>query len=152
MQSTLLGTPLVDKAMQVAIIAHNGQFNKHDGEPYILHPMRVFIATRNGGLDEEHQATAWLHDTIEDTWVTADYLFAHGFGVNVIEAVMSLTKRKGDTNEEYYRRLHGISRRVKIHDINENFGRTHMITDPATRERMTKKYSLGLDILCRTHL
>lgn len=154
MSAYLNGTPLVDAAMALALRAHAEQINKHDGEPYVLHPMRVFIAVRDGGLDEEHQATAWLHDTVEDTWVTSDYLLSEGFPMSVIHAVYALTKRRGETNEQYYNRVKVdlMARRVKIHDVQENFGRCHMISDPATRERMTKKYSMGLDILCRTQL
>lgn len=141
---------LVDKAMRWAILHHHGQYNQHNGEPYILHPMRVWMATRDGGLDEIHQAVALLHDILEDTDISA-LDFVNAFPAEVVEAVLALTKRNGETNEEYYNRVSGnlIARRIKIHDIQENFGRNHLIRDEATRLRMAKKYSLGMDILCR---
>lgn len=142
---------LVDKALQLAIKAHDGQYNQYNGEPYILHPIRVWIATRDSGLDEEHQATALLHDVLEDTGVSVIDLL-DDFPTEVVEAVTVLTKRKGVTNEQYYLKVkkHPIARRVKIIDIQENFGRNHLIEDEETRLRMAKKYSLGIDILCRT--
>ncbi len=146
-------TAIVDKAMARAIQAHDGQVNKHSNEPYILHPMRVWIMVRNAGLDEQHQAVAWLHDTIEDTDYTLEHMMRE-FGPDISAGVMSMTKVSGETNEDYYNRCNQnlIGRRVKLFDIDENFGRNHLIEDESTRARMAKKYSLGRDILCRVHL
>lgn len=142
---------LVDKALQLAIKAHDGQYNQYNGEPYILHPIRVWIATRDSGLDEIHQATALLHDVLEDTSLSVMDLLDE-FPTEVVEAVTVLTKRKGVSNEQYYEKVrrHPVARRVKIVDIQENFGRNHLIEDEETRLRMAKKYSKGIDILCRT--
>lgn len=147
------GSNIVDAAMAVAIRFHNGQQNTHTNEPYILHPMRVYITTRDGGLDEIHQAVAWLHDTLEDTELTYHEIQAW-FGSEVVWAVDAMTKRKGETNFDYYHRVKGnsVARRVKIHDIGDNFGRNHFIEDDATRLRMAAKYSLGMDILWRDFL
>lgn len=141
-------TNLIDTAMAIALRAHNGQVNSHDGEPYILHVHRVATHVRDRGLDETHQAVAWLHDTLEDTDLTASELNA-AFPPDVAAAVITLTKTRGQSNEYYYHNLahNPIAARVKISDIVDNFSRNHLITDDETRLRMAAKYSLGLDIL-----
>lgn len=139
---------LVDRAMATALAFHNGQVNKHDNMPYILHVQRVAIHVRDRGLDETHQAVAWLHDVLEDTALTPERLNRE-FNSTVVAAVLALTKEKGVSNEEYYRALarNDIAARVKVSDIIDNFGRNHQIEDDATRLRMAAKYSLGLNML-----
>jgi (p)ppGpp synthase/HD superfamily hydrolase len=139
---------VVDLAMAVALEGHNGQINKHNGEPYILHVQRVALHVRDRGLDETHQAIAWLHDVLEDTEVTPHEL-NRLFEPLVVSAVLALTKKKGFSNEAYYHALcaNPFAARVKISDIVDNFSRNHLIEDPDTRIRMMTKYSLGMDIL-----
>ena len=62
-----------------------------------------------------------------------------------------MTKRKGETNEDYYWRVkqNPHATRVKICDLLDNFGRNHLVEDEEKRLRMAAKYSLGFDILCR---
>jgi (p)ppGpp synthase/HD superfamily hydrolase len=145
---TIQAVNAVDLATAYAIRLHNGQINKHDGEPYIAHVHRVAMHVRDRGLDTTHQAVAWLHDALEDTELTASELNA-AFPPEVVSAVIALTKTKGVSNEDYYRRLtdNPVAARVKISDIIDNFSRNHAIEDDATRLRMGAKYSLGLDIL-----
>jgi hypothetical protein len=139
---------LVDRAAAMAMRAHHGQVNKHDDEPYILHPHRVMVRARERGLSEVHQAVAWLHDTVEDTPLTTEEIMAE-LGAEIAENVMLLTKTKGVSNEQYYGLLccYPIAARIKVCDIHDNFSRNHLITDGHTRLRMATKYSMGLDIL-----
>jgi (p)ppGpp synthase/HD superfamily hydrolase len=148
------GQALVDAAMALAIRAHDGQANEYDREPYVLHPLRVYCATRDGGLDEDHQAVALLHDTIEDTWVNTQYLMSEGFPLNVVNAIYAISKQKNEANEQYYQRvkLNLIARRVKIHDINDNLSRIKTVAPQEAKERLTSKYNLGLSMLCQTNL
>lgn len=140
---------LVDHAETVALRGHFGQVNHHDGEPYILHVQRVFIATRDAGLSELHQAVAWLHDVLEDTPVTISDLQREFPAFGIVVAVVALTKVKGESNEDYYTRVatNEIARAVKLHDLHDNFGRNHLIADEATRLRMGFKYSMGIHML-----
>jgi (p)ppGpp synthase/HD superfamily hydrolase len=152
-------TNIVDVAMQIAMEYHGGDRNKHDGEIYLAHVARVWMNVRDAGGDETQQAIAWLHDTLEDTTLTTGALmtlieFDYGFGNDVANRVLvgvyGMTKVKGETNEDYYHRckLNEDSRFVKLRgDMVDNFRRNHNIKDPATRERMAIKYSLGMDIL-----
>lgn len=138
----------LDTAMAVALEYHNGQVNKHNAEPYILHVHRVALHVRDRGLDETHQSVAWLHDALEDTPLTASDL-NNLLPPDVVAAVIAITKQSGQSNEDYYKFLtqNPIAARVKISDIIDNFSRNHSITNDETRLRMAAKYSLGLDIL-----
>lgn len=141
-------TAVLDLAMSVALSAHNGQTNKHNGEPYIAHVHRVAMHVRDRGLDETHQAVAWLHDVVEDTNFTI-FDVNTMFNPHISSAVSVLTKVRGTSNEDYYRALthNAIAARVKVSDMIDNFSRNHTIEDDATRLRMAAKYSLGFEIL-----
>jgi (p)ppGpp synthase/HD superfamily hydrolase len=148
---------LVELATATALRYHHGQVNKHDGEPYVLHVHRVALSVSHDvSLSPVHQAIAWLHDTLEDTALTygdlAKLMSPYGdAGFRVLRGVEALTKVKGVSNEDYYYSLIPVpdAAAVKLHDLFDNFGRTHTITDPATAARLSKKYSLGIDILKR---
>lgn len=142
---------IIDLAQKVALEAHHGVSNKHDGEPYVLHLQRVSIAVRDAGGSPEEQALAWLHDVVEDTDVTLLDI-VNIFGSEMSQDVDAISKRPGETNEQYYVRCKGRPRakRVKLCDLHDNFGRNHLIEDDAKRLRMAKKYSFGIDILART--
>lgn len=147
---------LLDDAMAMAIAAHGGDRNKHDGEIYLLHVFRVWVNVREAGGDEAQQAIAWLHDTVEDTPLTfADIregLKAHPEADRVVQGVRGMTKIKGESNEDYYYRCRENDDACfcKVEgDLPENFGRNHNITDEATALRMMTKYSQGFDILKR---
>lgn len=145
---------IVDAAMQIAITAHGGDRNKHDGTIYLLHVARVWANVRDAGGDEVQQAIAWLHDAVEDTSLTYDdireFLGTFPEADRVVQGVRGMTKIKGESNRDYYYRCkeNEDSRFVKLRgDIVDNFRRNYLIIDPATRDRMTTKYSLGMDIL-----
>ena len=86
----------IEKALQIAAGAHEGQKDK-DGQPYILHPLRVMNAVES----EPAKVVAVLHDVIEDTWVTAEDLRREGFDKAVLAAVECLTHRKGEPYADY---------------------------------------------------
>ncbi len=65
---------VIEKAIEVGIEAHQGQFRK-SGDPYIVHPLTVAkILRENLHMDTTGVAAAVLHDTVEDTPVTLDDL------------------------------------------------------------------------------
>jgi len=55
---------MLDTALELAVIMHSEQVDK-GGHPYILHPIRVMLALQSE--DEELQAIALLHDSLEDS-------------------------------------------------------------------------------------
>jgi (p)ppGpp synthase/HD superfamily hydrolase len=108
---------LYDKALQIAIRAHKGQKDKA-GHDYILHPIRVSERCD----DPRAKIVALLHDTIEDTDVTADYLREEGFTEEIVEAVLAVTRREGEEYNDYVRRAaqNELGRMVKRADLEDN--------------------------------
>ena len=108
---------LYDKALQIAIRTHAGQKDKA-GHDYILHPIRVSERCS----DPRAKIVALLHDTIEDTNVTAEYLREEGFTEEIVEAVLAVTRREGEEYDEYVRRAaqNELGRMVKRADLEDN--------------------------------
>ena len=57
---------MVDRAIEFATKAHEGQFRKGTKRPYIVHPIEVGDIVASMTKDEEIISAAILHDTIED--------------------------------------------------------------------------------------
>lgn len=147
----LLNLSLIDRAWQIALDAHGGDRNKHDGELYLLHPHRVAILVREAGGDEVLQAIALMHDVVEDTvWTLSDIVRAFPDEPRIPAAIDGLTKREGETKEETLLRCkkNSDSCFVKLRgDIVDNFRRNHLIRDPEKKARLAHKASLGFSIL-----
>jgi len=108
---------VIEKAILIAVNAHRGQVDK-GGEPYILHSLRLMFSKE----DETEKICAVLHDVIEDTDVTLDYLRERGFSKEVLSALDALTRRKDETYEEFIDRIieNKIACNVKLADLNDN--------------------------------
>ncbi len=108
---------LYDLALQIATKAHQGQKDK-SGYEYIMHPIRVAERCK----DTRAKIVALLHDTIEDTFVTTDYLRKQGFPDETIEGVLSVTKREGESYDEFVRRAaeNPLGKEVKKADLEDN--------------------------------
>src|SRR5580698_6098638 len=81
---------LIRRAGIAAINAHEGQLRR-TGEPYVTHPIAVASIAADLGLDEVTLAAALLHDAVEDTGVTTEWL-AEEFGAQVSAVVDGVTK------------------------------------------------------------
>ena len=80
----------VRRSYEVGALAHKGQTRK-SGEPYITHPVAVAGILAELGMDAETIIAAILHDTLEDTKVSAEELTSE-FGSTVSELVDGVTK------------------------------------------------------------
>lgn len=109
---------LLNKAIELAIEAHAGQLDTHNGRPYIEHPFRVMIA----GSTLQEKITGILHDVIEDTDWTLEQLSKEGFPDTIIDAVDAMSRRDNESYDEYLLRLqkNPIAVRVKINDLTDN--------------------------------
>lgn len=108
---------LFDRALRIAIYVHEEQKDK-SGREYIMHPIRVAERCK----DPRAKIVALLHDTIEDTEVTADYLREQGFPEEIISGVLSVTKREGESYDDFVCRAaeNFLGREVKIADLEDN--------------------------------
>lgn len=61
---------LVEKAIVLAVRAHEGQMRKGAPTPYIVHPLRVAILLARYGLSDEVVAAGIVHDVVEDTSIS----------------------------------------------------------------------------------
>lgn len=88
-------------AFEVAVDAHKNQRRK-SGEAYVFHPIAVAqIVAEEIGLDAVSIIAALLHDVVEDTHYTLEYI-EEQFGPTVARIVDGLTKIAGlkkDTND-----------------------------------------------------
>lgn len=109
--------PTLKDAVALATKAHLGQKDKA-GAVYINHPLRVMSRM---STDEEKMA-AVLHDVVEDTSITLQDLSVAGYPKAVVDAVDALSRRKGETYEQFIERLmpNALARKVKIADLEDN--------------------------------
>lgn len=81
-----INTDLLDEAIIFAVNAHKGAERRGKGFPYIVHPMEAVAIVSTMTDDQELLAAAALHDTVEDTDVTAADIEAK-FGKRIAELV-----------------------------------------------------------------
>lgn len=81
---------VIARAFAIAAHAAVGQRRKYTGEPYHVHPERVAEWVRSAGGDDNMIAAAWLHDVVEDTQVTLEFI-EREFGSDIAELVDWLT-------------------------------------------------------------
>jgi len=81
---------MVRKAYERAALAHRGQ-HRLSGEDYVNHPLEVAAILADLELDAATIAAALLHDTVEDTNLTADEV-KREFGPEVARLVDGVTK------------------------------------------------------------
>ena len=137
-------TKLLDKAALICVTKHQGQRDKARAA-YFQHPMRVAM---NCEKDEE-KIVALLHDTIEDTDVTPEWLKQQGFSDEIVEAILSVTRNPEEDYQEFVARAkkNPIGRIVKIHDLEDNLNVLRLSEiSPEMAERLTK-YLKALEYL-----
>ncbi|MHB8320221.1 MAG: HD domain-containing protein [Acidimicrobiales bacterium] len=142
------GHEMMVLAEQIARFAHAGQVDK-SGMPYIAHPQRVADTLKG---DDLAQGVAWLHDVIEDTFVTKDDLLAAGIPSVVVTAVEALSTRPSETSDEYLARVRAnpIAAKVKMADIADNSDPTRLALLPQnTADRLRTKYAHAVEALNR---
>jgi GTP pyrophosphokinase len=60
---------VIQRAVQVASLAHDGQARKN-GEPFIIHPLETACILAEHKMDLDTIVAGLLHDTVEDTELT----------------------------------------------------------------------------------
>ncbi|MCM3629648.1 HD domain-containing protein [Paenibacillus glycanilyticus] len=82
---------VVDVAIEFAATAHQSQYRKGSGTPYISHPFGVAMLLSSHNCSEEVIVAALLHDVLEDTDTTEQQLAAK-FGPQVTAIVKSCSE------------------------------------------------------------
>ena len=80
----------LDDIINFIIEAHKGQYRK-SGEPYCVHPILVASITAHFSKDEAIIATALLHDVVEDTEYSLEFI-KEKWGSDIAHMVDGLTK------------------------------------------------------------
>ena len=113
----LLADDLLQKAEELARQAHAGQTDKADNH-YIAHPLRVAARCSSA----KAKIVALLHDTVEDTYITPQFLLEQGFSHETVEAVLSVTRNEGESYAQFIERAasNPIGKVVKIADLEDN--------------------------------
>lgn len=126
----------IEFAIEIALKYHAGQKDK-SGLPYILHPLTVATMVKT----ETEKIVAILHDIIEDTDVTEEFLRNY-FTDEVVDAVVALTRRE---NESYRNFIHRVSENkiasiVKMKDMEHNMDLSRLGAITATDIMRRDKY------------
>lgn len=101
---------MIKKAYEVAFNAHSGQF-RQSGEDYIIHPLNVAYILAKIRADSDTICAGLLHDTVEDTYITKDYLEVNFNSViaNLVDGVTKVTNleynSKAEKNNANFRKI-----------------------------------------------
>jgi GTP diphosphokinase / guanosine-3',5'-bis(diphosphate) 3'-diphosphatase len=135
----------LNKAYEIASMAHKNQKDK-GGIEYINHP--VAVSTLVGSLEEK--IVALLHDVIEDTRVTLEELKSFGFNDNVIAAIDAISKKAGESTDDYMNRVKNnkLACSVKKADLLHNMDISRLkVVNKKDLERFDK-YQYIYNYLC----
>jgi (p)ppGpp synthase/HD superfamily hydrolase len=116
---------LLDRAIDIALEAHTGQFDK-TGKPYFLHCNRVAAAV--GGISEK--IVAYLHDVVEkgENW-TFERVQSEGFPSDIIAAIDALTQLPDEPDGDFVDRAisNVLAKPVKKADLIDNLTQANAV-------------------------
>ncbi len=129
-------------AREIALAAHGAQM--YGSDPYHVHLDAVAGIVREFGLGEELECAAYLHDTLEDTPVTAAELTEVGVTEGVLGAVEAVTGRgpnRKARNADAYAKLaaYPLAINLKLCDRLAN-GRAALATAPDKLAMYRREY------------
>ena len=130
------------QAYQLAARLHCNQLDKA-GRPYIEHLTRVLLRVQARGGDLGKQVAALLHDAIEDGKASAEQLMWVGVPAETISTIKILTKRKGQTYEDYLAVVKGNPEAllIKLADLDDNKDPARLAALPeVVAQRLRTKY------------
>lgn len=140
----MIYTKLTKKAMKICFEAHKDQVDK-SGIPYVFHPFHLAEQMQ----DEYSTIAALLHDTVEDTNITFEYLAEQGIPTEVIEALKLLTHDESVPYLDYVKiiKSNDIAKSVKLADLKHNSDLTRL--DEAKERDLIRveKYKKAIDVL-----
>lgn len=146
---------IVDRALAFATMAHEGQFRRYTGEPYIRHPIAVRDIVATVSDDEAMLAAALLHDVCEDCPVTrSDIAGEFGYVVACIVEDLTDISKPSDGNRETRKaidRAHSAracpgAQTIKVADLIDNT-KSIVQHDPGFAVQYMREKRLLLDVL-----
>lgn len=131
-------------ALELAVEKHKNQTDKA-GNPYILHPLHVMENVNS----KEGKIIAILHDIIEDTDVTEDYLLKIGLSKRIVDAVVALTRSEDIDYQEYIKNLgsNPLAKEVKLADLEHNMDLKRLPTLEEKDLERNRKYQIAYHYL-----
>ncbi len=145
--------PTVESTLELIKKAHEGQ--TYDGKPYWTHCAGVMSLLPAGSTDDE-KMIALLHDTIEDTAVTAVDLRKIGYNNHIISTIEllsnNMSKPAGMAYLEWIETVIAASGnksaiKVKIADNTSNSNASGSGITPDKKKSLNKRYEKSLEIL-----
>lgn len=133
---------MLERAIEITARSHAGQRDKA-GAPYILHPLRLMFRVSS----DQARIAAVLHDVIEDSDTTVESLRAEGFTSGVLDAVECLTRRKGESYDNFIGRVarNPLAREVK--DLRDNLDLARLGKPSESDRQRCEKYAKALKSL-----
>lgn len=140
----MIYTENTKKAIRLMFEKHKNQVDK-DNIPYVFHPWHV----AENMPDETRTIVALLHDIVEDTDVTIEYLREEGFSEKVLEALELLTHDENEDYFEYVRKINTneIARDVKLADLKHNSDTSRLTEITQNDKQRVKKYQKCINYL-----
>ena len=131
-------------ALELAVEKHKNQTDKA-GNPYILHPLHVMENVNS----KEGKIIAILHDIIEDTDVTEDYLLKIRLSKRIVDAVVALTRSEDIDYQEYIKNLgsNPLAKEVKLADLEHNMDLKRLPTLEEKDLERNRKYQIAYHYL-----
>ena len=87
-------------ALEIATLAHKG-VTRRNGDPYIFHPLRV-CNNKTYIQNKVQKTAAILHDVVEDTPFTFQFLLEKGISKEVLDVLAYLTHDKESVSYNDY--------------------------------------------------
>lgn len=138
-------TAQLNRAIEIAVSAHEGQLDTNNGRPYIEHPFRVMSA----GHTLQEKIVGALHDVVEDTPWTLEQLREEGFAPEIIDGVDAMTRRDNETYDKYMQRVqaNAVATRVKLNDLTDNMDIRRWDSIPDHEVARLRKYLKAYKLL-----
>jgi (p)ppGpp synthase/HD superfamily hydrolase len=137
---------LFEKAISIALRAHKGKKDK-GGNPYILHPLRIMVS-----MDTlEEKIVAVLHDVIEDSDISIEYLTKLKFPESIINAIALLSKTKNQDYNDYINSIkkNKLATKIKIADLEDNMNLSRLKSITEKDKKRLVKYKTAYNNLIK---
>lgn len=135
---------LLKKAISIAKEAYKNQEDK-GGNDYFSHPWRIMHQMPTTKL----MIIAILHDVVEDSSFTLEYLRKNGFTKDIVEAIDALSKKEDESYEKFIKRVkkNELATIVKLADLKDNINLDRIPQPTAKDLKRVDKYKRAIEYL-----